>query len=148
MTADVRIFFFFFFFPVPDSHSCCWEPHMLIISLNTSHHLTQQTVVLLTDPIHGKGGSKERSTCFSSIHFLPVSSLHASPACCLPPSLPPTHPAPLIPPSVQSHRRIDWTDAFRPCPLSSSSWLELERERRGGRWWGYLSGSLRLMSLD
>lgn len=27
---------------------------MLIISLNTSHHLTQQTVALLTDPIHAK----------------------------------------------------------------------------------------------
>lgn len=46
--------FFFFFFSLPHSHSCCWEPHMLIISLNTSHHLTQQTVALLTDPIHAK----------------------------------------------------------------------------------------------
>lgn len=31
-----------------------WEPHMLIISLNTSHRLKRHTFVLLTDSIHGK----------------------------------------------------------------------------------------------
>lgn len=128
----------------PDSQSCCWEPHMLVISLNTSYHLTQQRVVFPTDPIQAKRRGKAQPALhpfISSQSPLFMTPLHASTR--LLPSL-----APLIPASVQSHRCIDWMDAFRPCPLSSSSWLELEQERKGGRWWGYLRGSLRLMSLD
>lgn len=40
------------------SHSFFWEQHMVIISLNASHHLTLQTVVILTDFIHAKKKSE------------------------------------------------------------------------------------------
>lgn len=39
---------------LPHSHSFFSEPHILIISLNMSHHLTHQTVALPTDSIHAK----------------------------------------------------------------------------------------------
>lgn len=121
---------------------------MLIISLNTCHHLTHQAVALLTDSIHAKKKkkSKARLSSFSIIHpFFPLlhplsaSSFRTSCVCChlLSSCLPPM----LFFSSNSSYctvtlvHRLDGWIGFRPCPLPSSSSrgsVKLERETRGG----------------
>lgn len=57
------------------SHSFLWEPHMVTVSLNTSHHLTQQTLVLLIDSINAKKVKHIKAPPPSSI-LSPFISIH------------------------------------------------------------------------
>lgn len=125
---------------LPLSHFLCWEPHMLMISLNTSHHLTHQTVALLTDSTDAKKKWSALNPSLSPPPSIPSSpfpdaSFYSSCVCChLLSSSPPRcyfllSFVPLYSPISPS---IGWTDpgwVLPPLPpLVGSVKLELEEE--------------------
>lgn len=147
---------------LPLSHFLCWEPHMLMISLNTSHHLTHQTVALLTDSTDAKKKWSALNPSLSPPHPPP----HPSP---LPPFLTPLfiHPVFAATCSLPLFRDAIFSSHSSHCTVPSAHrsdgripagfsllflllWAQLSLNWRKRGWWrgGCFSSGVMLMSRD